>query len=75
MNLFYILFISSIFFNIDDKCFPLGNPHSMMMGLQTITHIMEIIVETSQKAKNKFMVWPSYSTLWNISKGPDILLH
>lgn len=34
---------------------------------------LEISMENSQKTKNKFRVWPSYTPLWHMPKGLQIL--
>lgn len=44
-----------------------GNPHSLLVGLQTDTLTMVITMWSSQKANNRVSTWPSYATVWNLT--------
>lgn len=76
---FYIFFISSIFFNRVDKLFSPREPPIQYWWDWTLLWVLwESLWRILRKLKilrKPSSVWPSYSTLWNISKGLDILLH
>ena len=49
-----------------------GNPHSLLMGMQTGANTMENSVETSQKIRNRNPIQPSYPTTGYFSKELEI---
>ena len=51
------------------------NPHPLLTELQTGAANLGIIMETSQMAKLKSTLCPSYTTSWNMPKGLDMMFH
>ena len=45
-----------------------GNPHALLVGMQTDAATVESSMELPQKIKNGTALWPSDSTSENISK-------
>ena len=48
-----------------------GNPHALLVGMQTGAETVENSMEFPQKIKNGTALWPSDSTAGNISKKPQ----
>lgn len=46
-----------------------------LLGSQTATATLGISVEDSHKAKNKSIIWLSYTTIYHMPKGLNILVH
>lgn len=52
----------------------MGDPYLLFVELQTGS-TMEINVKNSQRVKTKSTIWPNYTILGHIPKGPGITLH
>ena len=49
-----------------------GNPHTLLVGMQTGAATMENSMEIPQKTKNRTTIWLNYLTTGYLPKQPEI---